>query len=344
MQGLIGAVRTDCQKAIFEIIKQQNQGQEALGTLVGDILSISQDAVYRRFRGETHLTIFELQKLCKHFNISLDSLFEINENKVIFEYQPLIEYDFSMDLYLKSMRWALTALSRQKDPELTILVNNTPILQLMNYPHLVRFKLFFWAKTYLRVPEYRNQKFKYDKISPESFNIGFESMKMYNSIPSREVYDPELLSGFAREVYYYYEAQQFEDPNYAIYMFELLGRFVDHLQAQAKVGKKYAPNMEPPTTGSEFEMYLNETLNGNTTILYKTSDFEGAYLGHNLLNFLHTTDSAYVADTKSILDKQMANSSLISVVNEKQRNAFFARLKRMIDSYKKKIEIDLETA
>lgn len=336
-------MQADCQKKIFEIIKREIQGKDSLGNVVGEILSLSQDAVYRRYRGETHLTIFELRKLCKHYNISVDSLFEINENKVVFDFQPLKEYDCSMDHYLKSMRTALMALEGQKNPELTILVNNTPVIQLLNFGHLVRFKLFFWAKTYLKVPEYKDKKFKYEKISPESLNTGYESLKLYNSVPSREVYDFELLRGFAREIYYYYEAQQFEDPNYAIYMFELLHRFVDHLHAQAKVGKKFTSNMEPSLTGGEFEMYLNETLNGNTTILYATEDYEGVYLGHNLLNFLHTSDQNYISDTKSVLHKQMANSSLISVVNEKQRNSFFSKLKLMIDSYKKKVELDLET-
>ncbi len=332
----------DPQHRIFEIIKRQIQGEDSIGNVVGNVLSISQDAVYRRFRGETQLTILELKKLCKHFNISLDTLFEINKNKVIFEFQPLDEFDFSMDLYLRSMNQALSDISAHKNPKLTILINNSPIMQLLNYPHLVRFKLFFWAKNYLQLEEYKNQKFKYDKISSESFNIGYESLKMYNAIPSKEIYDVELLGGFAREIFYYYEAEQFEDSNYAIYMLELLNRFVDHLKAQAAAGKKFVSTLEAPAIGNDFEMYLNETLNGNTTIVYEAQDFEGVYIGHNLLNSVHTTDRAYVQDTISTIDKQMSNSSIISVVNEKQRNSFFAQIKRRIDTYKKKIEIDLE--
>jgi hypothetical protein len=123
-------MQADYQKTIFEIIKRQTQGQDSLGNVVGDVLSLSADAVYRRYRGETHLTIYELEKLCKHFNISLDSLFEINKNKVIFEFQPLNEFDFSMDLYLESMRKALLQIKEQKNPEIIVLVNNTPIMQL----------------------------------------------------------------------------------------------------------------------------------------------------------------------------------------------------------------------
>ena len=334
-------MQADYQKTIFEIIKRQTQGQDSLGNVVGDVLSLSADAVYRRYRGETHLTIYELEKLCKHFNISLDSLFEINKNKVIFEFQPLSEFDFSMDLYLESMRKALLQIKEQKNPKIIILVNNTPIMQLLNYPHLVRFKLFFWAKTHLQVKELQDQKFKYEKISPESFNTGLDALKMYNSIPSKEIYDPELLRGFVREVYYYFESEQFEDPQYAIYILDLLDRFVDHLKAQAEVGKKFVSTTEPPASGNDFEMYHNETLNGNTTIHYKTDDYQGLYVGHNLLNSVYTTDKAYIDDTLSVLNKQLANSSVISSVNEKERNNYFSQVKRMIESFKKKIELEV---
>tara|TARA_B110000093_G_scaffold182335_1_gene228668 strand:- start:3617 stop:4630 length:1014 start_codon:yes stop_codon:yes gene_type:complete len=334
-------MQADYQKTIFEIIKRQTQGQDSLGNVVGDVLSLSADAVYRRYRGETHLTIYELEKLCKHFNISLDSLFEINKNKVIFEFQPLNEFDFSMDLYLESMRKALLQIKEQKNPKIIILVNNTPIMQLLNYPHLVRFKLFFWAKTHLQVKELQDQKFKYEKISPESFNTGLDALKMYNSIPSKEIYDPELLRGFVREVYYYFESEQFEDPQYAIHILDLLDRFVDHLKAQAEVGKKFVSTTEPPASGNDFEMYHNETLNGNTTIHYKTDDYQGLYVGHNLLNSVYTTDKAYIDDTLSVLNKQLANSSVISSVNEKERNNYFSQVKRMIESFKKKIELEV---
>jgi hypothetical protein len=45
---------------------------------------------------------------------------------------------------------------------------------------------------------------------------------------------------------------------------------------------------------------------------------------------------------KQILDKQLANSSLISEVNEKERNNYFFEFEKMILSFRKKIEADLE--
>jgi hypothetical protein len=60
------------------------------------------------------------------------------------------------------------------------------------------------------------------------------------------------------------------------------------------------------------------------------------------MNYLQTIDKKYVLDSKQILDKQLANSSLISEVNEKERNNYFFEFDKMILSFRKKIEADLE--
>lgn len=331
----------DYQSEIFEIIKRKLKGNDSIGNAVGEVLSISQDAVYRRYRGETHLTIHELDKLSKHFDISIDSLFGKNKSKVLFDFQPLSDINFSMDNYLERFLIGLKAIKSHKNPEMIITVNNTPLLQLLNFPHLVRFKLFFWAKTHLQVKEYHNKLFKYEKISDHTFNIGKEILFHYNTIPSKEIYDPELLRGFAREIYYYYNAQQFEDPSYAIVLLDTLEKFLDHLKDQAVAGKKFIYGTQPPASGNDFEMYYNETFNAATTIYYKNDEFEGIHFAHNLMNSLHTADAIYIADSLGILQKQLANSSIISVVNEKERNTYFYHLSNMISGFRKKIELDL---
>jgi hypothetical protein len=329
-------MRIDHQAEIFEIIKRKIQGIDSLGNAVGDILCISQDAVYRRFRGDTLLTIYEIEKLAKHFDFSIDALFEMNKNKIVFDFQAFSAYDFSMDSYLQNMLDSVVSLKQQKNPQLTIAINNTPFLQLLNFPHLVRFKLFFWAKTHLQIDELKDQLFQHEKISDQTFAIGKEVLRVYDSIPSKEIYDPELLRGFTREIYYYFNAQHFQEPEYALYLLGTLDKFVDHLKDQASQGKKFLYGTQAPASGN------NETLNATTTIHYKSDDYSGLFIAHNIMNTLHTTDEVYVSDSESVLLKQIANSSMISTVNEKDRNNYFSQVKSMINGYRKKIEADLE--
>ncbi|TNE55590.1 MAG: hypothetical protein EP338_02125 [Bacteroidetes bacterium] len=335
-------MKADHQTHIFELIKLQLPAGESLGYAVGEVLSMSQDAVYRRYRGETLLTIYELEKLCLHYGISLDTIFGMKKNQVAFQFQGLESYDFSMVEYLRGIRDGLLQIKAHPNPGLTIAVDNTPLLQLFNYPHLVRFKLFFWAKTHLLIPEFQNQSFGYEKFSEDAFGLGHECLKLYNSIPSVEIFDPELLRGFVREIYYYFNARHFEDPSYALQLLETLSRFVDHLKQQAACGQKFIVNTEPPATGNNFEMYLNETVNTNSTIYYENDLQQGIYVAHNVLNTLHTEDKAYVKDSLQILKRQLANSISISQTNERERNQYFHRIQEMIRKYQERIRLELE--
>jgi hypothetical protein len=166
-------------------------------------------------------------------------------------------------------------------------------------------------------------------------------LKIYNTIPTKEILDPDFLRGFAREIYFYFQSGQFEDPNYALYLLDVVDRFIDHLRAQVTVGKKFVSTTEPPASGNDFEVYYSETLNGTTNVLFSSDDFQGLYIGHNMMNSLFTTDKFYIEESQNILNKQMAISSIISVVNEKQRNIYFSGIKRMVDSYRQKIKTEL---
>lgn len=334
-------MQRDFQTKLFEIIKLKIKGQDSLGHVISEVLCISQDATYRRFRGETLLTINELEKLCRHFNISSDELFQSDTNKVVFQFQPLKYFDFSMDGYLQGMLSGLEQIRKFNSPELIISINNTPFLQLLNFPHLIRYKLFFWAKTYLQVPEYQNMKYKHDKISEQTFSIGKEILRHYNAIPSRELYDPGLLRGFTREILYNLNAQHFEDPEYVFFLLDSLEKFLDHLKDQASVGKKFIYGTQPPAEGNNFEMYYNETFNSITSIYYQAENVSGLYIAHNLMNSLHTMDSHYLEESKNIMEKQLANSSMISIVNEKERNRYFNEIKMNISQFRKKMEAEL---
>lgn len=334
-------LKPDYQRILFDRIKAKINGEDSLGSLLSEVLCISQDAVYRRYRGETALTIDELEKICRHFNISLDGVLNMNTSKVMFEVPSLEDFDFSMEGYLENIRNGLHLIKSQGHPQLTMTITNTPLLQLLNYPHLVRFKLFFWAKTYLRLEDYRQVKFRYDKISEGAFSIGKEILQLYNSIPSAEVYDPELLRGFIREIYYYFKAHHFEDSTYALKLLETTDKFIDHLEEQARTGKKYIVGTNPPAFGCDFKMYHNETLNGMSSIHYKTDKSEGLYIAHNFMNFLHTNDQNYVNESVRVLEKQVANCSKISEVNESERNAYFFSIRSLIANYRRRIELDL---
>lgn len=333
---------TSIQQDLFKIIKLKLVGKDPLGIALSDILHISSDAVYRRYRGETILTIDEVQRLCKHFDISIDLLMQNASGKAIFNYKPLDTYDFRLESYLEGILNSLRHLKSLSNPNFIMSVSNNHIFQLINFPQLARFRLFFWAKTHLLVPEYQNVKYFHEKTSETAFAIGEEILHLYTSIPSVEIFDPELMRGFLRQILYYSKAHLFEEPSDALFLCDRMLLFSKHLNKQAEIGKKFIFGKEIPTVGNKFQMYLNETINSDSTIYYTSKESNGIFLTHNIMNYLQTVDEKYVSDSKQIIDKQLANSSLISEVNEKERNNYFYEFERTILSFRKKIEADIE--
>ena len=189
-------MKIDIQATLFNLIKEKIGTSDSIGGLLPDVLNLSQDAVYRRLRGDTPLNIYEIQKLCQYFNISFDELVEINSNRVTFDYNSLLDRDFSLDAYLKGILDGLKKIKSLPNSQLVMVIDDTPLFQMMNFPHLVRFKLFYRAKSFLNEKQYQDKKFDYEKISDETFQIGKEILQVYNTLPSKEIYDYDFMRGF----------------------------------------------------------------------------------------------------------------------------------------------------
>lgn len=331
----------DVQETLFHLIKQKLPANETIGNYLSDVLHISPDAVYRRYRGDTALTINEVKRLCNHFSISFDALIEMAEGKVTFSYPPLNTFDFSLETYLSGILDAFKRLKALDGAELILSVNNINFFQLLNFPQLVRFKLYFWAKTHLQIPLYQNEKFKHEKTSEKAFSLGKEILQLYSALPSKEIYDPEFMRGYLRQIHYYFKAHLFEEPEYALFLHDRITLLSGHLNQQATMGKKFLYGTEAPANGNDFSMYFNETINSDGTFYYECDTLKGVFVTHNIMNYLETNQEAYVHDTRMILDRQLANSSQISLINERERNNFFYEFDRTIQVFKRKIEADL---
>lgn len=331
----------DIQLQLFQLIKNKYIEKETFGNYLADLLNVSTDSIYRRLRGETPLTVHEIQKLTNHFNISFDALCDVNEGSVLFQYSPFHSYDFSLESYLEGILRMMKKIRSSGNPRILFTVSNINFFQLINIPQLMRFRLFFWAKTHLRIEKYQFEKFRHEKTSPKAFDLGSEILEIYNSIPSDEIYDPEFMRGFLRQVSYYLKSHLFEDTEYSLFLCDRMIMLSEHLRKQCTIGKKYTYGTKPPEEGHVLNMYYNETINPDATFYFSSDETEGILTTHNILNYLLTTNQNYVNDSKQVLDCQIANSSLISIINEKERNAFFFEFENTINSFRKRLETEL---
>jgi len=333
----------DLQQTLFNSIKETLINGEKLSVVIQADLNISSDATYRRIRGDVPLTIYETKILTEKYKLSFDNMGDFKKEKVIFDYKPLRNIEFNFAGYLTNLRDTLRHVKSKENPHLYISVGDTPILQLFNFPHLTRFKFFFWAKSFLNINEYKDKKFGYEKIDPKVLSIGIETHNLYNSIPTSEIYCPEMLKGTLRQIEYYFDAELFEDTNYVLVLLDNLLELSNHLQKQAEIGHKFVYKNEYNTSESnKINMYYNPTYLPDNTYYIESENSGQTIFTHNIMNTITTADPVYNKDTKMILDRLMDNSTLISKTAVKERNKFFTSLNKTITNFKRRIELEIE--
>jgi hypothetical protein len=335
-------VNQDVQQRIFESIKKQLPKDEKIAVVLQNTLFLSQDAVYRRLRGDVPLSIYETKTLCEAYNISFDAIDAYKKGSVNFSYLPLDRIGMNFETWITGLRDALKQIKEMEETSMLMSVNDTPIFQLFNLPHLTRFKFFFWAKTYLKIPAYEKELFKREKIDKKVLMVGIEAHNIYNSIPTTEIYSLETLRGTLRQIQYYFESRLFEDLSYTLELIDNLMSLIGHLKAQAEIGRKFAFGNEAPTSGNDLQMYFNETFISDNTYLVKSNAGSSVFFSHNIMNYLSTTDPYYIQESEFVLDNLLQNSNLISEVNAKDRNRFFAEIENNVRNFRKKVELELE--
>jgi len=332
----------DIQQQIFENIKMKLPKGESLSQALMDVLFLSQDAVYRRIRGDVELTLSETKRLSDKFKIDAGVFTSTERGRVEFTYNPLDRREINFKSYLIGMRDGLRMIKNLENSHLITSINDTPIFQLFNLPDLTRFKFFFWAKTYLKIPEFDNLKFGRETISSDILEISIEAHNLYNSIPSTEIYSPETLRGTLRQIEYYFDARLFEDPEYALELLDSLVELLMHMKKQTEVGRKFPLGKEAVTSGNELYLYSNDTYIYDNTYFFEWDNGSAVYFSHNIMNYLTTSNRHYTEETKLILDQLLDNSCLISNANAKERNRFFGNIEHTIFQFRKKVELELE--
>ena len=77
------------QRKIFEIIEIKSKDPKSLKDDLALLLNISKGAVYKRMNGTTAISIGDLFKISKHYNVNLDQIINPDRKEVKFVFPQL---------------------------------------------------------------------------------------------------------------------------------------------------------------------------------------------------------------------------------------------------------------
>lgn len=140
--------KIDLQRLLFEQLKSHTTSNISLVDAISDLLNISNDAVYRRLRGEKRFDVDELAKICSHFNVSFDSLVGAKQQSLYFGYVPLDLTNANVyKQYMKQLQQRFTALAKANEKEVFFTAIDIPMFHFLSFTELTLFKVFSWSSS-----------------------------------------------------------------------------------------------------------------------------------------------------------------------------------------------------
>ncbi len=291
----------------------------SLSDELAEVLDISTDSVYRRLRGETLLSVNEVYKLCSHYKISFD-LFTHQAKNIAFHYDELKTPE-GFHTYLSSIYQDMKQIERSEKKQIVYAAIDVPIFHHFKYPELSAFKMFYWMKAVVDLPSLQGKKFSISHVSPEFARIGKEIYRVYQNIPSVEIWTDETINSLIKQIEFYWDAGYFETQEDALTVCSQAKEEIETLNKQAELSNKFMK----PDIENNFMLYHSRIEIGNNCILTRKGNIDSVYLSVHTFNKIVTGNPGFVEDSKEWLENLIKKSDLISGISQVNRYRFFKR-------------------
>ena len=318
------------QVSFFNHIKTLLPSHLSLVDEVAEILSISNDSAYRRIRGEKPISLEEMQKLAARFKISLDQFLHLQSDSFIFSGKLANATDHIFEKWMENLLQQVAFINSFSHKHMYYLAKDVPLMQQFLIPELIAFKSFFWRKSILHYEELKGQKFTLNNIEPRHVELSLKVIELYNQIPSTDIWNIESINSTIRQIEFYREANAFETPEDIRLLYLGVFRLIDHIEKQADLGVKFPLNGKPMANSAPYNLFNNELILGDNTVLAELNSTKITFLNHSVINFVGTQDERFNAHMFDNFQNLIKKSTQLSSVGEKERTRFFNRIRDKI--------------
>jgi hypothetical protein len=319
------------QAQFFQTLKSAIPPYASLVDEVAETLNLSTDSAYRRIRGEKLLDFEELRTLCQRFNVSLDKFFGMDSNTIQFQGKLNTYQENSFQNWMEDVLAQLNLVNSFSHRHVYFLVKDMPPFHHYFHPALASFKFFFWMKSILYYESLKNEKFAIsDNLFAQFQELTQKILKVYNKVPTSEIWNEESLTTTIRQIEVYHEMGLIKNPQDTLTLYQCLLEVIDHLEKMAETGKKCMLGQAPTEDSAEYRLYLNEIILGDNTFMAEIGETKITYLNHSVMYFVGSTDEKFNESMFRNLENLMKKSTLISGTGEKERKQFFNKLRKKV--------------
>ncbi len=327
------------QEQLFQQLKDKMYSGGSLVDEIATLLEISTDSAYRRLRNEKQLTLEEVAKLCRHFNLTLDHLINPGPDTFAFTGSFIEIHSFQFDQWLQSVVQHVKYISGFKEKKMFTVCKDIPIFHHFHFREIAAFKHYVWMKGIYNSPELARKKFSLKDYPPGLFELGQKALQLYNQIDSVEIWSLETINSTMRQIDYYHESDLFENETEVLHIYEALEKLMTHLDNQANMGYKMMVGDTQRNGNGSFQMYLNEIVIGDNSILASLDGSKVSFIIHTVANVMLTRDVRFCENMFESIQNLMRRSTQISSVSERERSRFFKFLRKRISNRKQQFNV-----
>jgi len=325
------------QEFLFRRIKELLPPHISLVDKVAEILHVSSDSAYRRIRSETPLVLDEARELCVHFKLSLDQILNVQGGGTMFQNVRIDLKNYSYEKYLNGLMQQVQYVNSFIHKEVIYLTKDMALFHNFYFKPLIAFRYYFWMKTIMNDPDFKNRQFTLDCVPPEIEKLSQDLAKAYNILPSVEIWNTESINSAIFQVEFFKELGYFSSSEDVLKVYEALEETFLHLKQEAEYGCKFMPGENPESKKNNFKLFYNRVILGDNTVMVVTDRVKTVFINYDVLNYMYTRDEAFCDPTYIDLQNMMKKSTLISETSEKQRNIFFGIMFNKIKDRKKNL-------
>lgn len=324
------------QQELFRHLKGILPSHLSLADELGSLLDLSPDSVYRRIRGEKPISFPELKLICDHYGLSIDQLAQLKNDSVLFQAPGITNGPVPFEDYLRGMLAQFTYFNSFTRREIYYLSKDTPFWYFYLFPEMGAFKTFFWSKTINNEPALADKLFSMEEFPfHQCCAIGRQILEAHCLMNTVELWNLESIHSTINQIAYYRDAGIFRSREDMIAVVDSFIRMLDHLQAQAAKGYKLMPGAAASAGNGAIQLYVNELILGNNTILLNLDDKKLSMITYSVFSYLITRDERFAEKAFDTFNNLLIRSTLISKAGEKERNRFFNTLKDKVNELRK---------
>lgn len=309
----------DLQKRFLDELKKLSGRPGSFADEVAQVLGLSTDSIYRRMRGESVMSLEEVQKLCTHFHFSIDALLSPSPEIVNFRQRIISHDDYTLLDWTKTLRRNLASMCDAAEKNVWCSGKDIPVFYYLQSPELASFKMYFWMRSMFYYPAYQTGKYKHSLIAEEYLQVASEIWEYYSRIDSTEIWTEDGVDVTLNQIEFYHRCGFFEDPEEGLHLCEVLRSLLTKV-------KHWAVNGGKDDRSGKLMLYKNEILLADNTILFKVNNQRIVFIPHSMLAVISTTHQSYCEQTEKDIRSYVDRSAVLSRTGEKERNIFFNAL------------------